>query len=155
MTPDGPEHVSSTRTVATGLHAHDYDALEHARFAPGQIFASRYRIISILGRGAMGEVYRADDLKLGQPIALKFLPTDFSREPTRIARFTTEVRLARQISHPNVCRVYDIGESDGRHYLSIEYPLRRNRSLDTRRNPWRSNPFRSPSMRENGRVKGY
>ncbi len=122
MTPDGPEHdSSSTRTVATGLDAHDDDALEHARFAPGQVFASRYRIISLVGHGAMGEVYRADDVKLGQPVALKFLPADFSREPSRIVRFTTEVRLAREITHPNVCRVYDIGEFDGRHYLSMEY----------------------------------
>src|SRR6266487_3597613 len=122
MTPDGPEHdSSSTRTVATGLDAHDDDALEHARFAPGQVFASRYRISSLVGHGAVGEVYRAGDVKLGQPVALKFLPADFSREPSRIVRFTTEVRLAREITHPNVCRVYDIGESDGRHYLSMEY----------------------------------
>jgi serine/threonine-protein kinase len=69
----------------------------------------------------MGEVYRAEDLKLGQTIALKFLPRAWYRDPSRIARFRNEVRLAREITHPNVCRVYDIGESDGRHFLSMEY----------------------------------
>ena len=68
----------------------------------------------------MGEVYRADDLKLGQPVALKFLPKDLVDDPRRLRHFR-EVRLARQISHPNVCRVYDIGEVDGQHFLSMEY----------------------------------
>ncbi len=71
--------------------------------------------------GAMGEVYRADDLKVGQRVALKFLPMQFTADASRVNRFVNEVRLARQISHPNVCRVYDIGEADGRHYLSMEF----------------------------------
>jgi serine/threonine-protein kinase len=119
MTPDRPEH-DSTRT-ATGLSAQDFDAPEHARFAPGQIFASRYRIISLLGRGGMGEVYRADDLKLGQRVALKLLALQSAVVSNPMERFVTEVRLARRIAHPNVCRVYDIGEADGWHYLSMEY----------------------------------
>ena len=61
----------------------------------------------------MGEVYRADDLKLGQPVALKFLPPDVDRDPARLTQLHTEVRMARQVSHPNVCRVYDIDEIDG------------------------------------------
>ena len=69
----------------------------------------------------MGEVYRADDLKLGQPVALKFLPKHFAEEKDRLERFYAEVRIARQVSHPNVCRVYDVGEIDGQHYLSMEY----------------------------------
>ena len=95
--------------------------IDTIEFLPGYVFASRYRIVSLLGRGAMGEVYRADDIKLGQTVALKFLSADSSPEPLRIARFMAEVRLAREITHPNVCRVYDIGEADGRHYLSMEY----------------------------------
>ena len=63
----------------------------------------------------MGEVYRADDLKLGQPVALKFLPADVDRDPARLTQLHTEVRMARQVSHPNVCRVYDIDEIDGQH----------------------------------------
>ena len=72
-------------------------------------------------RGGMGEVYRADDLRLGQPVALKLLPEDLRHEPTRLAQFHNEVRTARQVSHPNVCRVYDIGEAGGLLYLSMEY----------------------------------
>jgi len=69
----------------------------------------------------MGEVYRADDLKLGQAVALKFLPASVENDGERLQRFLNEVKIARQISHPNVCRVYDIGEVDGHHYLSMEY----------------------------------
>ena len=90
-------------------------------FAPGTVLAERFRIIGLLGRGGMGEVYRADDLKLGQPVALKFLPHASSQDRTLIERFHGEVRNARQISHPNVCRVYDIGEVNGDHFISMEY----------------------------------
>jgi hypothetical protein len=69
----------------------------------------------------MGEVYRADDLKLGQPVALKFLPQTVHRDQARLERFLNEVRTALKVSHPNVCRVHDIGEVDGQHYLSMEY----------------------------------
>src|SRR5215216_2249377 len=81
-----------------------------ARFIPGTVLASRYRIIGLLGKGGMGEVYRADDLKLGQPVALKFLPERLEKDKAMLERFLKEVRVARQVSHPNVCRVYDIGE---------------------------------------------
>jgi hypothetical protein len=91
------------------------------RFASGTILADRYRIIGLAGRGGMGEVYRADDLRLGQPVALKFLPESVCRDPTRLAQFHNEVRTARQISHRNVCRVYDIGEADDRIFLTMEY----------------------------------
>lgn len=91
------------------------------RFAPGTTLAGRYRITALLGRGGMGEVYRADDLVLDQPVALKFLPDAIALDPDRIERFRAEVRVARQVSHPSVCRVYDIGEIDGRPFLSMEY----------------------------------
>jgi serine/threonine-protein kinase len=69
----------------------------------------------------MGEVYRADDLKIGQPVALKFLPRDLERDPERLERLLGEVRVARQVSHPNVCRVHDVGEFDGHHFITMEY----------------------------------
>jgi serine/threonine-protein kinase len=94
--------------------------LDDARFAPGQIFASRYRVVNLLGRGAMGEVYRAEDLKLGQSVALKLMSPSARGQAQRLERFVAEVRLARGIAHPHVCRVYDIGEGDGWHYLSME-----------------------------------
>jgi serine/threonine-protein kinase len=92
-----------------------------ATFAPGQVLAERYRIVGLLGRGGMGEVYRADDLRLGQPVSLKFLPPRFAHSPSQLEQFNAEVRNARQVSHPNVCRVYDIGEIEGRPFLSMEF----------------------------------
>ncbi|MFC1596847.1 protein kinase [Planctomycetota bacterium] len=97
------------------------DSGEHGRFLPGTVLAKRYRIVGLLGKGGMGEIYRADDLKLGQAVALKLLPERLASDPKRLEYFHNEVRLARQVSHPNVCRVYDIGEVDGQHYLSMEY----------------------------------
>src|SRR5947199_4595580 len=69
----------------------------------------------------MGEVYRATDLALGQAVALKFLPEEASRNPRLLERFHGEVRVARLVSHPNVCRVFDIGEIDGSPFISMEY----------------------------------
>src|SRR6202051_1729036 len=95
--------------------------LNEVRFLPGRLVASRYRIIALLGKGGMGEVYRADDLTLGQAVALKFLPAHLARDPDRLTRFRKEVATARKVSHPNVCRVYDIAEHDGQPFLSMEF----------------------------------
>ena len=97
------------------------DALGGARFAPGQIIADRYRIVALAGRGGMGEVYRAEDLRLSQLVAIKFLPRSLSSDAAALARFHSEVRIARQVSHPNVCRVFDIGDADGIPFLTMEY----------------------------------
>jgi predicted Ser/Thr protein kinase len=97
------------------------DPIDHGSFLPGTIIAERYRVVGLLGKGGMGEVYRADDLKLGQTVALKFLPADLADDPRRRERFRNEVRIARQVAHPNLCRVYDIGEVEGHTYLSMEY----------------------------------
>ncbi len=77
--------------------------------------------MGLLGRGGMGEVYRADDLTLGQAVALKFLPEGLQTNAGRRERFREEVRIARQIAHPNVCRVYDIGEYEGRTFTTMEF----------------------------------
>ena len=90
-------------------------------FAPGTVLAERYRIVALLGRGGMGEVYRAEDLKLGNVVALKFLPASLQNDAAALAGFHAEVRNARQVSHPNVCRVYDISEVNGQHFLTMEY----------------------------------
>lgn len=92
-----------------------------SRFLPGTLLAERYRIVAMLGRGGMGEVYRADDLTLGQSVALKFLPEATARDEATLERFRNEVRIARRVSHPNVCRIYDIGEAGGLQFLSMEY----------------------------------
>jgi serine/threonine-protein kinase len=92
-----------------------------AKLVSGTLLGGRYRIVGLLGRGGMGEVYRADDLKLAQPVALKLLPERLCEDGAVLARFHREVSVARQVSHPNVCRVFDIGELDGLHFLSMEY----------------------------------
>jgi len=94
---------------------------DRAPFLPGTLVGGRYRIVALVGRGGMGEVYRADDLKIGQPVALKFLPADLERHPDRLQRLFGEVRIARQVAHPNVCRVYDVGEFDGHSFITMEY----------------------------------
>ena len=93
------------------------------RFAPGSVIAGRYRVVALLGKGGMGEVYRADDLTLDHPVALKFLPdeTGVAADSARLAQFHQELRVARQVSHKNVCRLYDLGEADGRRFLTMEY----------------------------------
>jgi hypothetical protein len=93
----------------------------HGRFAAGTILAGRYRIVALLGRGGMGEVWRADDLKLRQTVALKFLPEALAADPSRLARLVEEVRLARLVSHPSVCRVHDLVEAEGQHFVTMEY----------------------------------
>jgi serine/threonine-protein kinase len=77
--------------------------------------------VALLGRGGMGDVYRAEDIKLGNVVALKFLPASLQNDAVALAALHAEVRNARQVSHPNVCRVYDIGEVDGQHFLTMEY----------------------------------
>ncbi len=94
---------------------------QRAGFSPGTVLVERYRIVALLGRGGMGEVYRAEDLKLGNVVALKFLPATLQCDAAALAGFHAEVRNARQVSHPNVCRVYDIGEVNGQHFLTMEY----------------------------------
>ena len=95
--------------------------LSEGRFLPGALLAGRYRIIALLGKGGMGEVYSADDLTLEQPVALKFLPHEASHNEELLERFRGEVRVARKVSHPNVCRVYDVGEVEGTTFFTMEY----------------------------------
>jgi hypothetical protein len=120
----------ATQTVATSsssisapskLRPTSSTSSSDGRFIPGTLLAGRYRIIAKLGQGGMGEVYRADDIVLGQAVALKFLPPEATDNPVALDRFRNEVRIARQVSHPNVCRVYDMGEIDGQLFLSMEY----------------------------------
>jgi len=94
------------------------DAPHHRQLTPGAIIGGRYRIVSMLGRGGMGEVYRADDLRMGQPVALKFLSARLASERGRLY---DEVRMGRQIAHPNVCRVYDVSEIDGDAFITMEF----------------------------------
>ena len=120
--PALPSTTGRAVPVVTSTYMLSSDSsVDDGRFLPGTLLAERYRISSLIGRGGMGEVYKATDLKLGQTVALKFLPEALSRETRALQRFYNEVRVARQISHHNVCRVYDIGEAEGMAYISMEF----------------------------------
>jgi hypothetical protein len=111
------EHEASETHIASPPRRR----VEAGRFAPGAVLANRYRIVALAGRGGMGEVYRADDQRLGQTVALKFLPVSLEDDPDARNRLIAEVRNARTVSHPNVCRVYDVAELEGRYFLTMEY----------------------------------
>ncbi len=102
-------------------------ALQGAPLAAGEVLGGRYRIVRFVAAGGMGEVYEADDQLLGDPIAIKLLRRDLIRQPGAQARFADEIRLARRITHPNVCRVFDVGADGDRIFYTME--LHRGRTL--------------------------
>ena len=115
-----PHRVSDRRVRSTNV-AESGTPFSEGRFVTGSVLAGRYRIVSLVGKGGMGEVYKAEDLKLNQVVALKFLPEAIAFDRAMLARFHNEVRIARQVSNSAVCRVYDIGEVEDRHFISMEF----------------------------------
>ncbi|MFO7979904.1 MAG: protein kinase [Candidatus Aminicenantes bacterium] len=89
----------------------------------GMKFANRYEVIEELGRGGMGKVYRVEDIKIKEEVALKILRPEISVDKNQIERFSNEIKLARRISHKNVCRMYHFGEEKGLYYMIMEYVL--------------------------------
>jgi serine/threonine protein kinase/predicted Zn-dependent protease len=87
----------------------------------GTTFAGRYQVIEELGKGGMGRVYKVFDEKIKEKIALKLLKPEISEDEQAIERFSNELRFSRKISHRHVCRMYDLGEADGTHYITMEY----------------------------------
>ena len=116
---------------------------------PGTRFAS-YELGPLLGAGGMGEVYRAKDVRLGRPVAIKVLRPESAATPERLARFEQEARTASALNHPNVITIYDIGRVDDTPYIAMEYvegktlrellergPLPAARSCSTTPSRWR------------------
>ncbi len=109
--PAHPPDISITKTL-------EIPAL---RLNRGETFAGRYEIIEELGRGGMGSVYRAEDTKVREEVALKLINPDVASDEQTIERFRNELKLARKIRHKNVCQMYDLGEADGTYYITMEY----------------------------------
>ena len=79
-----------------------------------------YRILALLGRGGMADVYRAEDEYLGREVALKGLPPEFARDPGRVERFEREVRAVANLNHANIVTVYEFGQGEGQHFFTME-----------------------------------
>jgi tetratricopeptide (TPR) repeat protein/tRNA A-37 threonylcarbamoyl transferase component Bud32 len=93
----------------------------HLYFEPGEAFGERYTVVEEVGSGGMGQVYKAIDRKLGKTVALKLIRPDNAAQLESLERFRRELALAQEVTHPNVCRVHDLGEVDGVVYISMEY----------------------------------
>src|SRR5262249_54459086 len=79
-----------------------------------------YEITGLLGKGGMGEVYRAHDTKLGRDVALKVLPMEIVNEPERRNRLLSEARAAASLNHPNICTIHEMGDAEGEAYIAME-----------------------------------
>ena len=107
----GSPTVSLTRTLETPVHV----------LKPGSLIAGKYQIIAEIGRGGMGVVYRAEDIKLKRSVALKFLPPHLVDSPELKERFLVEAQAAAALSHPNICVIHEVGESEERPYIAMEF----------------------------------
>jgi len=103
--------IGVTKTIETPVE----------EFTRGTTFADRYEIIEVLGKGGMGTVYKVEDTKIGQDIALKLIKHEIATDKKTIERFRNELKTTRMISHRNVCRMFDLGDSEGKHFITMEY----------------------------------
>jgi tetratricopeptide (TPR) repeat protein/TolB-like protein len=104
-------HTMPTKTIEAPIE----------ELTTGSIFADRYKIVTELGRGGMGKVYRAIDQKIDEEIAIKLIKPEIAADKQTIERFGNELKMARKIAHRNVCKMYYLGEEKGAHYITMEY----------------------------------
>jgi serine/threonine protein kinase/tetratricopeptide (TPR) repeat protein len=112
-TPATPEGWSISNTRAP--------ALPQGEFAPGTVLGDRYEILALLGQGGMGAVYKARDTELDRLVALKIIRPELTTNPEILKRFKQELILARQVTHRNVIRIFDLGQADGFKFITMEY----------------------------------
>ena len=115
------EIFSSTSLPRPASRPPDREAPPGADLANGDIIGNRYEIISMLGVGGMGAVYKAKDLEIGRLVALKVIRPEFARDRAIIDRFKQELLLASQVTHKNVIRIFDLGDADGLKFITMEY----------------------------------
>jgi serine/threonine protein kinase/tetratricopeptide (TPR) repeat protein len=111
LTPPGGVRPEVTETIHSPIR----------ELATGSTFAGRYQVIEELGKGGMGRIYKVFDTKVQEKIALKLIRPDIASDRETIERFSNELRLARKIRHKNVCGMFDIGEAEGAHFITMEY----------------------------------
>ena len=111
LSPAGPDGVSVTKTLVPPSPTISKDAL----------IAGKYKIIEEIGRGGMGIVYKAEDIRLKRTVALKFLPPELTHIPEVKGRFMREAQAAAALDHPNICTVYEFDEAEGKAFISMAY----------------------------------
>src|SRR5439155_14761885 len=118
---DAPTLVDGTPIKPRAPRSQTFLTAQQAILSPGTVLAQRYEILQILGEGGMGAVYKADDRELNRPVALKVIRPDLAGNKSIIDRFKQELLLAHQVTHKNVIRIYDLGESEGLKFITMEY----------------------------------
>ncbi len=121
--PDTAAFCSECGTKLSLINASPTQTMETQKkeLTTGSTFADRYQIIEELGKGGMGRVYRALDKKLNEEVALKLIKPEIASDEKTLTRFSSELKIARKISHRNIGRVYEIMEEKGAHYITMEY----------------------------------